>query len=111
MNLYKTISDFPDQSILTALIYSVVSAAPLFFPIAVFFLWVLGSGASYFAILRSTGRKRIFHVTTAFSFGCFFISLLLASMNSSSIEVLSGYWVGFYALMTALSYLGLSFYK
>lgn len=113
MDKYKTIADFPDSSIMMALIYSVVSAVPPFFPIALFILWLFGSGASYFAILRLTGRKRFFHVITSFSFACFIFSLYLASMNDSTIPitVLSGYWVGFYALMTGLSYLGLSSYK
>lgn len=111
MQLYKTISDFPDQSIIMAFIYSIASAAPLFFPIALFIIWISGMGASYFAILRSTGRRRFFQVATAFSFAIFTISLYFVSLNSATIEVMSGYWVAFYVLMTALSYLGLSFYK
>jgi hypothetical protein len=110
MDYYKTVADFPDQSYIMAFIYSVASAMPLFFPITLFVIWLLGGGASYFAILRSTGRKRFFHVATAFSFACFILSLLFASLNGA-VQVLSGYWVGFYALMTGLSYLGLSFYK
>jgi hypothetical protein len=111
MDMYKTITDFPDQSVIVALIYSVVSAVPPFFMIALFFVWLFGGGASYFAILRLTGRKRFFHVATGFSFGSFILSLLFASLNSSTVTVLSGYWVAFYALMTGLAYLGLSFYK
>jgi Na+-driven multidrug efflux pump len=110
MDLYKTVADFPDNSYIMALIYSVSSATPLFFPIALFLIWLLGGGASYFAILRSTGRKRFFHVATAFSFVSFILSLLFTSLNGDVI-VMSGYWVGFYALMTGLAYLGLSFYK
>jgi len=110
MDYYKIVADFPDESYIVALIYSVASAVPLFFPITLFVIWLFGAGASYFAILRSTGRKRFFHVITAFSFASFILSLLFASLNGAVI-VMSGYWVGFYALMTGLSYLGLSFYK
>lgn len=110
MDYYKTVADFPDESYIVALIYSVSSAMPLFFPILLFVIWLFGAGASYFAILRSTGRKRFFHVITAFSFASFILSLLFASLNGA-VTVMSGYWVGFYALMTGLSYLGLSFYK
>lgn len=111
MDKYKTIADFPDASIIMALIYSVVSAVPPFFSLALFIIWMFGSAASYFAILRMTGKKRFFHVTTAFSFAVFILSLLFASLNSADVQVLPGYWVVFYALMTGLSYLGLSFYK
>lgn len=110
MEFYKTVADFPDESFIIALIYSISSAMPLFFPILLFVIWLFGGGASYFAILRSTGKKRFFHVTTAFSFASFILSLLFASLNGDVI-VMEGYWVAFYALMTGLSYLGLSFYK
>lgn len=108
---YKTIADFPDSSYIMALIYSVASAMPPFFSIALFVIWIFGSASSYFVILRFTGRKRFFHGITAFSFACFVLSLLFASLNDPSVQVMSGYWVGFYALMTGLSYLGLHFYK
>jgi len=110
MDLYKTVADFPNQSWIMSLIYSVADGMPSFFPMALFLIWLLGGGAAYFAILRSTGKKRFFHVATAFSFGSFVLSLLFASLNGEVI-VMSGYWVGFYALMTGLSYLGLAFYK
>lgn len=110
MEFFKTVADFNDVSLILALIYSLADAMPPFFSIALFIIWLFGSAASYFAILRSTGRKRFFHVTTAFSFGSFILSLLFASLNGEVI-VMSGYWVAFYILMTGLSYLGLSFYK
>lgn len=111
MDKLKVISDFPDESIIIALVYSVVSAMPQFFSITLFVIWLFGSASSYFAILRSTGRKRFFHVVTAFSFANVILSVLFASMNSSSVTVLNPYWIIFYVLMTGLAYLGLSFYK
>ena len=111
MDYYKIITDFPSESVIVALIYSVASAVPPFFALSLFVIWLFGSASSYFAILRLTGKKRFFHVITGFSFGTFIISLLFASLNSSTVTVLNGYWVGFYVLMTGLSYLGLSFYK
>lgn len=114
MDKYKTIADFSDASTIMAMIYSVASAVPPFFAIAVFVFWIFGSASAYFAILRLTTKKRFFHVATSMSFACFVISLLLASMNNLDdygITVLNGYWVAFYILMTALSFLGLSFYK
>lgn len=113
MDMYKTIADFSNESIIMAMIYSVASAVPPFFAVALFIIWIFGSASSYFAILRLTGKKRFFHSATAFSFACFIFSLLFASMNDPTvpITVMNGYWVGFYALMTGLSYLGLSFYK
>ncbi len=111
MDKYKIITDFPGESVILALIYSVASAMPPFFAISLFVIWLFGSASSYFAILRLTGKKRFFHVVTSFSFATFILSLLFASLNSSSVQVLNGYWVGFYALMTGLAYLGLSFYK
>lgn len=111
MDKYKTIEDFPDASIIMGVIYAVASAVPLFFAIGLFVIWLFGGGASYFAILRFTNKKRFFHVATSFSFACFVLSLPLVSLNSSDVIVLNGYWVGFYALMTGLSYLGLAFHK
>lgn len=111
MDKYKTIADFTDVPLIIALIYSVVSAVPPFFSVALFLIWMFGSASSYFAILRFTGKKRLFHSITAFSFACFIFSLLLSSLNSSEVIVLNGYWVAFYILITGLSYLGLSFYK
>lgn len=111
MDKFKTIADFPDISFIMAVIYSVASASPHFFSVSLFIFWLSGSAASYFAILRLTGKKRIFHSLTALGFSNFILSLFLASMNSTAVEVLNGYWVIFYALMTVLAYLGLSFYK
>ena len=111
MDKFKIVSDFSSEPTIIALIYSVASAMPQFFSISLFVIWIFGSASSYFAILRSTGKKRFFHVITSFSFGVFILSILFASLNSSVVQVLNGYWVGFYALMTGLSYLGLSQYK
>lgn len=110
MDYYKTIKDFPNESYIVAFIYSVASASPLFFTVFLFFLWIFGTGSSYYAILRATGKKRFFQVALSFSIACFVLSLLFISLNGE-VEVLNGYWTIFYALMSGLAYLGLSFYK
>lgn len=110
MDYYKTVSDFPSESYIKAFIYSIASATPYFFSVVLLLIWIFGSASSYFAILRSTGKKRFFHVLLAFSFVSFILSLYFISLNGD-VEVMNGYWVVFYALMSGLSYLGLSFYK
>jgi|SRR5690606_20558764 len=111
MQKYKTIADFGGVGIVPVL-SSIVTAIPPFFSIMLFILWIAGTGGSYFAILKTTGRKRFFHSLTAFSFICFLLSLLIAGMNGTNdIIFLSGYWVGFYILMTIVSFVLLTRYK
>lgn len=110
MDYYKTISDFGTPGVQT-LIYSVADAVPGFFALALFLIWLLGSASSYFIILKTTGRKRFFHSLTAMSFVMFLVSLMFASMNTLTVTVISGYWVGFYIVMILLSFYGLNQYK
>lgn len=108
--VYCTMDDFGGVGVVP-LLSSIVTAIPPFFSILLFVIWLLGTGGSYFAILKSTGRKRFWHSLTAFSFVSFLMSLLLAGMNTADITFLSGYWVGFYILMTIASYILLDRYK
>ncbi len=110
MQKYKTMLDFPDSTGVIPILNSIVTAIPPFFSIILFAIWLLGSGASYFAILKTTGKKRFWACLTSMSFVCFLLSLVIASMNNV-IEFLNGYWVGFYILMTLISWYMLSNYK
>jgi hypothetical protein len=80
-------------------------------PIILFFVWILGTASSYYAILTLTGKKRFWHSLTAMSFATFLMSLILAAMNEADFTFLSGYWVAFYILMTMASYFLLDRYK
>jgi hypothetical protein len=90
---------------------AVSTAVPPFFAVTIFMIWLFGAASSYFAIAKLTGRKRFWNVITAFSFIAFLVSLLVVAMNDSQVTFLSGYWVGFYILMTVGSYFMLSNYK
>ena len=111
MEYYQTIADFSNSGVILAFFQSIAVAVPGFFAFFIFIIWLLGSASSYFVILKTTGKKRFFHATTAMSFVIFIASLLLASMNSTDATILSGYWVGFYIMTTLLSYYGLTQYK
>jgi len=110
MNKYKTMTDFGGDGIIP-LLSAVVTAIPQFFSIVLFVLWLFGTGGSYFAILKTTGKKRFWHSLTAFSFIMFLASLIIAAMNNATTTFLSGYWVGFYILMTIASFVLLDRYK
>lgn len=110
MPQYQTMNDFGGVGVVPAL-SAIVSAIPPFFPIILFMFWVFGTGGSYYAILRTTGKKRFWHSLTAFSFITFLMSLIIAGMNNSTIIFLNGYWIGFYILMTLSSYILLDRYK
>lgn len=110
MQQYKTMADFGGVGIVP-LLSAIVTAIPPFFSIVLFVLWLFGTGGSYFAILKTTGRKRFWHSLTAMSFVTFLMSLLIAGMNTAEITYLSGYWVGFYILMTIASFVMLDRYK
>lgn len=107
---YKTMADFGGVGVVPVL-SAIVTAIPQFFPILLFIIWLFGTGGSYFAILKTTGRKRFWHSLTSFSFVTFLMSLLVAGMNTTDITFLSGYWVGFYILMTGVSFILLDRYK
>jgi len=107
---YCTMADFGGTGIV-ALLSAIVTAIPPFFSIMLFMLWIFGTGSSYFAILKTTGKKRFWHSLTSFSFVTFLMSLLIAGMNTADVTFLSGYWVGFYILMTIASFVLLDRYK
>jgi len=110
MDKYQVMSDFGGQGVIP-LIKSIVTAIPPFFSIVLFFIWLLGTASSYYAILRLTGKKRFWHSLTSVSFVTFLMSLIIAAMNETTFTYLSGYWVGFYILMTIGAYIGLERYK
>lgn len=110
MEKFKTMTDFGGVGFM-ALFESVVTAVPLFFPVTLFMIFLFGSGSSYFTILKTTGKKRFWHCLTAMSFVTFLLSLTISAMNTATTEYLSGYWVGFYILMTIGSWFMLVNYK
>jgi len=110
MQKYNTMQDFGGVGIIP-LLSSVVTAIPPFFSIVLFALWIFGTAASYFTILKTTGKKRFFHSLTAMSFIMFIASLLMVAQNTVDIEFLNGYWVGFYIVITVISWILLDRYK
>lgn len=91
---------------------SVSTAVPPFWAITFFVLWLFINAASYFAILKSTGKKRFLHTTTATSFVVFLMTIPVAALNgTNNITYLEGYWVAFYLLMTAIFWYILGKYK
>jgi len=111
MERLKTVVNFTGDTGAMPILNSVVTAVPGFWSITLFFLWIFATAGSYFLILKTTGKKRFWHVLTAMSFIVFLTSLLIVSLNSTAVEHLSPYWVGFYIMMVLLSWLGLSNYK
>jgi hypothetical protein len=110
MQKYLTMQDFGGVGVIP-LLKAIVTAVPSFFPIILFFVWLFGTGGSYYAILTFTGKKRFWHSLTAMSFAVFLMSLVLAAMNEANFIFLSGYWVAFYILMTMASWFILDRYK
>jgi len=110
VQLYATMEDFGAITLLN-LFKAVTTAVPEFFVTILFFIWIFFTGASYFTILKTTGKKRFWHALTAVSFVTFLLSLLISAMNEAAFTFLSGYWVGFYILMTLVSLFMLSQYK
>ena len=110
MDKYLTMQDFGGAGIIP-LLKAIVTAIPMFFPMIIFFIWILGTVSSYYSILALTGKKRFWHCLTSMSFSVFLMSLLLAAMNEVDFTYLSGYWVAFYILMTLASWFVLDRYK
>jgi hypothetical protein len=110
MQKYLTMDDFGGMGVIP-LLKAIVTAIPPFFSIILFFVWLLGTASSYYAILTLTGKKRFWHSLTAMSFATFIMSLVLASLNEADFVYLSGYWVAFYILMTVGSWFILDKYK
>lgn len=110
-NQFCTMSDFGLVT-LPNLFKSVTTATNgQFFTVILFFIWIFFTGASYFTILKTTGKKRFWHALTAMSFVTFFLSLFIAAMNEVDFVFLEGYWVGFYILMVSISLFLLDKYK
>jgi hypothetical protein len=76
-----------------------------------FVFWIAINGASYFTILKLTGKKRFFHTFVATSFVMFLASIVMSAQNTSTITFLSGYWVAWYLLMTVIGWFLLQQYK
>lgn len=108
---YLTSTDFKGTGLIP-LMSAVSTAIPPFWAILVFIFWVAINAASYFSILKLTGKKRFFHTFVATSFVMFLVTLVLAVMNLiNDIVFISGYWVAFYILMTVLGWFMLENYK
>lgn len=107
---YLVMADFGGSGIIP-LMKSIITAIPPFFSIILFMIWILGTASSYFSILKLTGKKRFWQSLTSMSFATFLLSLVIAAMNEASFTFLSGYWVGFYILMTLASFFLLDRYK
>jgi len=90
---------------------SVTTAIPVFWGFTLFMVWMAMNAASYFAILKLTGKKRFWHTFTSLSFVTFIVAVVLAAMNTATLTYLSGYWVGFYILMTVIGWVLLENYK
>ncbi len=103
-------SDFTGAG-LVPMMKAVVTAIPEFFPLTLFAIWIFGTASSYYSILKLTGKKRFLHALTSVSFFVFLCSLVISAMNESAFTYLSGYWVGFYILMTLASWFMLDAYK
>lgn len=113
MEYYTTMNDLGGSGIIQ-FVQSIALATPGLFSFFILLFWVFGSAVTYYAILKTSGKKRFFHALTGYSLVSLLLSLLFASMNNlndTSITILSGYWVGFYVLATLFSWWGLSEYK
>jgi len=110
MQKYLEYTDF-NGSGLVPIMSAVSTAVPLFWPMLLFVFWIIINGASYFAILKLTGKKRFFHTFVATSFVIFLASVVISAQNTSTLTFLSGYWVAFYIVMTILGAYLLENYK
>jgi len=106
-----TMTDYGGVGVVPLLDSIVVATGGYFFSITLFVMLFTLTGASYFTMLKFTGKKRFWNAITAVSFTTFLSSLIIASMNHDSIIYLNGYWVGFYTLLTVGSWFMLSNYK
>jgi len=110
MEKYLIASDFNGTGMIP-IMSSVSTAVPQFWSFLLFIFWLTMNAASYFAILKLTGKKRIWHTFTATSFVFFIVAVIIASMNTATTVFLNGYWVGFYILMTLVGWFLLDNYK
>lgn len=110
MDKFLEYTDFNGTG-LVPIMSSVSTTITAFWPLLLFVFWIAVNGASYFAILKLTGKKRFFHTFIAVSFVMFLGSIIISSMNTATITFLSGYWVAFYLLMTVGGWFLLHYYK
>lgn len=111
MQPYLTATDFAGTGLVPYL-SAISTTIPSFWSATLFVFWLVVNAASYFAILKSTGKKRFWHTFTAVSFVFFLLSLIVASMNGiNSVIFLSGYWVAWYIIWTLLGWYLLENYK
>ena len=110
MQKYLEYTDFNGTG-LVPIMSAVSTAVPLFWPLLLFVFWIAINGASYFAILKLTGKKRFFHTLVATSFIMFLAALIMAAQNTTEIIFISGYWVAFYLIMIVISWFLLHHYK
>jgi len=110
MQKYLEYTDFNGTGLMP-IMSAVSTAVPLFWALLLFVFWIAINGASYFAILKLTGKKRFFHTFVATSFVMFLASLIIVAQNTSDIIFLSGYWVAWYLLMTVVGWFLLHHYK
>jgi len=108
--VYKTIADFPSQSIPMAMTSSVVTAVP-FFSVTIFLLWLIAPAAAFFAIRKITGKSRYWHALTAMSLVCFLGALIIAQLNTDVLTYIEPYWIAFYIMATVGSWFLLKLYK
>ncbi len=111
MDYYQTAANFSNSTGLIPYVQSIAVAVPPFFPILLFILWITGIAATYFAIFKATATRRFWQSAVAISFVFFIVSILLASVNTTSVTILSGYWIAFYFVMGLGSWYGLTQYK
>jgi hypothetical protein len=110
MQKYLEYTDFEGTGLIP-IMSAVSTAVPQFWSLLLFAFWIAINGASYFAILKLTGKKRFFHTFVSTSFAIFIVSISIASMNTVSIIFLNGYWVAFYLLMVVIGWFLLHHYK
>jgi len=111
VNQYLVSTDFNGTGMIP-MMSAVSTAIPQFWAVLIFVFWIGLNAASYFAILKLTGKKRYWHTLTATSFVMFLATLILAVMNQlNDIVFITGYWVAFYILMTVVGWFLLEAYK
>jgi len=111
MQPFLTATDFAGTGLIPYM-SAISTAIPTFWPATLFVLWLVINAASYFSILKSTGKKRFWLTFIAVTFVFFLISLLIASMNGiNDIIFLQGYWVAWYLLWTVIGWFLLENYK
>ena len=111
MQPYLTAETFGGTGLIPYL-SAISTAIPAFWGATLFVFWLVVNAASYFQILKTTGKKRFWNTFTAVTFVFFLLSLLIASMNGiNDVIFLSGYWVAWYILWTVIGWYLLEAHK